>query len=351
MPRIRGKSKKAEILSLEEAVKKYMHDDMVCAFSGFTGFNRNPFAFAWEIVRQGVKDLHLLDRHGSQCSWLLNAVGALKIFETNWMGWGEMAGKVDINLNRRYKAGEIILEDYSHGAMAMRFLAGALGTPFIPYYGPLGSDLYNPDYDALGRAGLRDGSNPRIPKKKFIQMADPFYGDGEVVLLPAARPEIGIIHVSQVGDKGTAKWRGISTIDKEMAFACDKVIITAEEIVPEAEIRRNPEANQIPYFTVDCIVEVPWGAFPSSVPFYYDYDPQFMRQMDKASRDEKQLAQWLDEWVFSPKDWKTFIEKLGLERLLALKAESTTGYSSRMLRGKKAAPRMTMPLSVAKNGL
>jgi len=175
MPRIRGKAKKVEIMTLEETVKKYMHDGIMCAFSGFTAFNRNPMAFAWETARQGIKDIHVIDRHGSNCTWLLNGVGAIKIYETDWMGWGEMAGKLDINLERNYKAGKMILEDYSHGAMAMRFLAGAIGAPFIPYYAPLGSDLYNPDYDALGRAGLRNGKNPRIAKKKFIQIEDPFF--------------------------------------------------------------------------------------------------------------------------------------------------------------------------------
>ncbi|MEI8173805.1 MAG: CoA-transferase [Deltaproteobacteria bacterium] len=350
MPRIRGKAKKAEILTLEAAVKKYMHDGIQCAFSGFTGFNRNPVAFAWETARQGIKDIHVIDRHGSNCTWLLNAVCAIKIYETDWMGWGEMAGKLDINLERTYKAGKMILEDYSHGAMAMRFLAGAIGAPFIPYYAPLGSDLYNPDYDALGRAGLRDGKNPRIAKKKFIQIEEPFFGDGEVVLLPAARPELAIIHVAQVGDKGTAKWRGVGTIDKEIAFACDKVVITAEEVVPEAEMRKNPEANQIPFFTVDAIVEAPWGAFPSGVPFYYDYDAPFMREMDKASRNEADLKKWLDEWVFGPKNWEDFIVKLGAKKLLDLKADSVTGYSTRIMRGKNPAPRMKMPLSVARSG-
>ncbi|MBP1726209.1 MAG: hypothetical protein H6Q51_1507, partial [Deltaproteobacteria bacterium] len=76
MPRMRTKAKKAEILTLEEAVKKYVHDGIQIGFSGFTGFNRNPVAFAWEIVRQGFKDLHVIDRHGSVCTWLLNAVSA-----------------------------------------------------------------------------------------------------------------------------------------------------------------------------------------------------------------------------------------------------------------------------------
>ncbi|MCF8054139.1 MAG: acyl CoA--acetate/3-ketoacid CoA transferase subunit alpha [Deltaproteobacteria bacterium] len=350
MARIRDKRKKAEIISLEQAVKTFMHDGIVCAFSGFTGFNRNPFAFAWETARQGVKNLHVLDRHGSQCTWLLNAVEAIKIFETNWMGWGEMAGKLDMNLQRNYKAGKMILEDYSHGATAMRFLAGAVGAPFIPYYAPLGSDLYNPKYDSLGKAGLRDGKNPRIAKKKFIQMEDPFYGDGDVILVPAARPELAIIHVAQCGEKGTARWRGVSTIDKEIAFASDKVIILAEEVVSEAELRKTPEANQIPFFTVDAIVECPWGAFPSSVPFYYDYDAPFMREMDKASRTPEDIKKWLDEWVFGPANWEDFVIKLGAKRLLDLKADSVSGYSSRMLRGKVPPPRMTLPLSVIRSG-
>jgi glutaconate CoA-transferase subunit A len=273
----------------------------------------------------------------------------MSVFETDWMGWGELAGKLDVNMERSYKAGKILLEDYSHGAMAMRFLAGAIGAPFIPYYAPQGSDLYNPKYDALGRAGMR-GKNPKIPKIKFQEMADPFFGTGNVILLPAARVDVAIIHVAQCGQKGTARWRGIGTIDKEICFAADKVIVVAEEIVPESELRKNPESNQVPYFVVDAIVENPWGAYPSSVPFYYDYDAPFMRGMDAASRNPEDMKKWLDEWVFGPKSWEDMITKVGAKRLLDLKADSTTGYSTRILRGKKPAPRMTVPLSVARSG-
>lgn len=337
-------------MSLEEAVKTFMHDGVMCAWGGCTAFNRNPFAFAWETVRQGIKNIHVIDRHGSTCTWLLNATGAINVYETDWMGWGEMAGKLDLNLERRYKEGKLILEDYSHGSMAMRFLAGAIGAPFIPYSAPLGSDLYNAKYDALEKAGRRGSNNPRIAKKKFIQMEEPFYGDGEIVLLPAARPELGIIHVSQAGDKGTASWRGISSIDREIAYASDKVVIVAEEIVPEAEMRKVPEMNQIPCFTVDAIVERPWGALPSAVPFHYDYDAPFMREMDKASRNPEDLKKWLDEWVYAPKDWDDFLAKLGVKRLLNLKADSVSGISTRMVRGKKPAPRVKVPLSVARHG-
>ena len=62
------------------------------------------------------------------------------------------------------------------------------------------------------------------------------------------------------------------------------------------------------------------------------------------------MKKWLDEWVFSPKSWEDLIVKLGAKRLLDLKADSVTGYSTRIMRGKKPAPRMKMPLSVARSG-
>lgn len=350
MPRYREKTKKAEILSLEEAVKKHMYNGVCCCFGGFTGMNRNPVAFAWEVLKQGITDLHVIDRHGSVCTFMLNAAKRIKIYETNWFGWGEMAGKLDHNFERRYKEGHIFVEDYTHGGTAFRFLAGALGIPFIPYLGGIGGDIYNPAYDRLGKEGLRDGKNPRIPMKKFVEMEDPFYGEGKVELLPAARPEVGIVHVPKAGPKGTAGWRGISTIDKEMAFACDKLIVTCEEIVPEEELRRTPELNQIPYFTVDAIVEVSWGAHPSGVPFYYDYDMPFMMKAQTASRNEESMKKWLDEWVFSPANWEEYVVKLGAQKLLDLKADSMTGYSTKIRRGNKPAPRMFEPLSVARYG-
>lgn len=46
------------------------------------------------------------------------------------------------------------------------------------------------------------------------------------------------------------------------------------------------------------------------------------------------MKKWLDEWVFSPKSWEEMMTKVGAKRLLDLKADSTTGYSTRILRGK-----------------
>ena len=90
----------------------------------------------------------------------------------------------------------------------------------------------NPEYDMLGRAGLRDGSNPRIPREKFRLVPDPFYKDGEVVFLPAARANVCIAHVQRIGDQGTVRIDGQRFGDVEAMKAADKLIVVAEEVVP-----------------------------------------------------------------------------------------------------------------------
>lgn len=343
-------AKKAEVLTLEEAVKKYMHDGIMMCTGGFTAMNRNPVAWVWQSIKQGITDIHNIDPHGCLTSWLLNAADRMSIHETAWTGWGEMAGKLDVQSGKRFKDGKLILEEHAHGAMAARFLAGAVGLPFMPYYAPPGSDLYNPEYDSLGKAGLRNGKNGKIAAKKFMAFEDPFFKEGTVYLLPAAKPDIAVLHVSQAGEKGTARWRGIGTLDKEMAFASDKVILTCEEIVSEAELRKHPESNQIPFFVVDCIVQVPYGAYPSGTPYFYDYDAKFIQSMNATSRSAEEMQKWLDEWIFGLENWQAFLDKVGAGRLSDLKADSVLGYSTKLVRGKKPSPAMKMPLSVMKSG-
>ena len=334
----------AKVLSLEEAVSTYMHDGITMACGGFTGFVRDPVAFTWEAVRQGFKDIHYLGGHPGVHTFLLNAAKRIKYMEHCWMGYGELFGKLDMNAVRQYENGEQIFEDYSHAQVAFRQLAGAIGVPFIATYDVLGSDIENPNYDAFKRAGLRDGSNPRIAKEKMLVMDDPFYGKGKVILVPASNPELAVIHATTVGDMGTVRIRGVASGDKELAFSADKVVVTCEEIVREEELRRDPEHNLIPFIKVDAIVEIPYGAYPSSVPYHYDYDGPFIADTDKAQRSDELMNKWLEDWVYGPENWKAFLDKVGASRLISLKANTTTGYSTNHLRGKKPAPLMTKPV-------
>lgn len=84
--------------------------------------------------------------------------------------------------------------------------------------------------------------------------------------------------------KGTARWRGVGTIDKEICFAADKVIVVAE-IVAESELRKMPESNQIPYFVVDAIVENPLGRLSKCGALLLRLRRALRKSMDAASRN------------------------------------------------------------------
>ena len=57
--------------------------------------------------------------------------------------------------------------------MLFRFTAAASGAPYAVTQTSLGTDIHNPEFDVLGRAGKRDGK--RIAKQKYVFTEDPFY--------------------------------------------------------------------------------------------------------------------------------------------------------------------------------
>ena len=69
----------------------------------------------------------------------------------------------------------------------------------------------------------------------------------------------------------------------EIAHAAKFVIITTEEIVPDEVIEKDPAQTKIPYFTVDAVVEVPYGSHPNQVPGLYSFDEAHWQEWLDAS--------------------------------------------------------------------
>ncbi|MBP1761142.1 MAG: 3-oxoadipate CoA-transferase subunit [Firmicutes bacterium] len=318
-------------VSLAEAVRLIQDGDSL-TFSGFTIWRR-PMAAIMEMVRQGKKDLHLIMVNGGPHDDMLSGAGCVKIWESCWSGH-EMFGKIPGNLARKAEAGELICEDYSHVQMLYRFVAGSQGIPFMPTYSAMGSDMLNPEYDMLGKAGLRDGSNPKIPALKYEMYTEKFTGS-EVVLVPAAQPDWCIAHVQMVGSEGTVRVLGQNFADEEAMKAADKLIVIAEEIVPEEFIRREPEHNLIPPHLVDYIVELPWAGHPSGCFDYYEADGEFIKNFYNQTRTQEGFDRWAQEWIFDVRDHDGYLNKLGVNRLEKLRASRALGYSQKVKRGSR----------------
>lgn len=254
------------------------------------------------------------------------------MWESCWVGH-ELYGKLGEAVARGQVEGSILVEDYSHAQCVARLLAGAYGLPFFPTALAMGTDILNPKFDMLGKAGLRDGSNPKIPLKKYDTIQDPMYDMGKMLLMPAANPNWALVYAQQVGDEGTVRVLAQTYVDLEVIKAADKVIVIAEEIVPDSYLRDDPAANIAPGYAIDYVIEQPYGAHPTGSQFFYDVDADFIRTFYQASKSADAYKRWADEWIFGVDGFDGYLEKLGANRLLKLKANSVMGYSTTVKRG------------------
>lgn len=310
-----------KVMSVADAVGRFVHDGAQLALGGFT-INRNPMALVYEIARRKVRDLHLVAHSNGQALDLLVGAGCVSRIEIAYGGNGRFAPTC-FRFRKAVERGEVLVEDYTNNQMALRFLAGALGVPFMPSKSGLGTDV-------LAREGfppqIRDGE--RVAKKKAHVIADPFdHAGDDVALLPALTPDVSLIHAQQVSTDGTVRIKGLTFADLEQCKAASAVIVTCEEIVPESYVRLDPDRNALPPFLVDAVVPVPYGAHPTACPFFYDYDPRHLNLYRAAARDDAQWAAYLDEWVYGVETWDAYLDKVGGAQLARIRANTVAGYA------------------------
>lgn len=319
---------KTNRLSLQDAIALIKDGDQV--FTGGWTVVRRPMGLVYEMIRQKKRDLYLCANPGGPEVDLLIGAGCARIGEINYIGHEVFGHPYCFRRAVENKSSpDYLHDDWTVQTGALRIMAGAMGVPFLPTLSLNGSDISLPRLDPL--KALR-GKDPKLPKKKVVAIKDPFWEEQEVFLVPALRPDVCLIHVQEVGDKGTVRIQGGNFLDYHAAMASKLVIVSAERIVPEEQLRDRPELNAIPGFKVDVIVELPHGAHPTALYGYYDNDPWWFRDYLAASKQESTFAEWLSEWVFEPGSHEGYLEKLGTERLNALQADPVQGYNPKIRR-------------------
>jgi len=313
--------------TLKEAIEAIKDGDAI-VLGGWTIF-RTPMAAAYEIIRQGKKDLYLSASATGTISDMLIGAGCVKICEAAWHG--HEAYGFSYNVKRVIEEGKTNFRhlEETTTSVFMRAYAAAMGLPFIPTLALKGSDMLNPEYDTL--KDLR-GKDPKIAKKRYLEIDDPFWEGNKVILIPAARPDVAIIHVQEVGEEGTIRINGPQFGDIWYAAAAKYTIVTTEKIVSEEFLKENTNLNSIPGEFVDAIVEVPFGSHPGGCYGYHDTDPWFYKDYVEASKKEQTFRQWLDKWVFDLPDHAAYLNKIGKEQIKAITADPAYGYNPNLKR-------------------
>lgn len=280
----------AEIISLHDAVKRFVNDGDTIALEGFT--HLIPTAASHEIIRQNKKDLTLVRMTPDLVYDLLIGAGCAKKLIFSWGGNPGVG-----SLHRLRDAVEkgwphpLAISEHSHAAMANAYVAGASNLPFAVLRGYQGSDLVK--------------VNPDI---KFI--ACPYTGE-QLATVPSVRPDVTIIHAQKADRAGNVLIQGILGVQKEAALAAQRCIVTVEEVVDDLQAPMN--ACVLPSWALTAVCVVPGGAHPSYAHGYYERDNRFYQAWDPIARDRETFTAWIDTYIRGTEDFLQFQAKLNAE--------------------------------------
>jgi acyl CoA:acetate/3-ketoacid CoA transferase alpha subunit len=279
------------------------------ALSGFA-ITRCTMAFSREVIRQEIKHLTISQCVGAMDADMLVGAGAV---DRMIYGGGSLDRFGRLNcVNRGIEDGTLAVEEYSSLSVAFRYLAGALGMPFMPIRSLRGSDLI---------AQLKERSPLDI-----ANITDPFTGDEWPVLKPLL-PDVAVVQVQTADEEGNACIMGPRWDNNEQVRASQRTIVIAEHVVTDETIRQNPEQTSIPGLFVSHVVELPFAAHPTSVYRAYDYDAEQIQAYVEATHTPESFHTYLDQYVYNVRDHWEYLERVGgLKHLTSLQADPVKGY-------------------------
>jgi glutaconate CoA-transferase subunit A len=280
----------SKVTSMRDAVRALVRDGDTVAIEGFT--HLICFAAGHEIIRQRRRDLTLCRSTPDVIYDQMIGAGVARKLVFSWLGNPGVGSLHCVRRRIEHDDPESLeIEEYSHFGMVCRYVAGASRLPFMP---------------------LRSYSESDLPKvnPKIVEVASP-YGDDPVYAVPPLNPDVGIVHVQRADREGNAQIWGLPGMQREVAFASERVIVVCEEIVDADVIRADPNRTAFPGVVVDAVVEQPGACHPSYAQGYYDRDNSFYIEWDAVGRDPERFEAWLDEWVYGLATHDEYLAKLG----------------------------------------
>jgi len=290
-----------KLMSEKEAVEKFVADGDYLVYE-CNYLQRGPSALIRDVIRQQKKDLWL----GAKFTWVAAALmvgaGCVSKLDVGFFLFGPV-------VEQAIREGKVKAYEYSNVVMTNRIMAGAMGLPFIPVRSFGGTDGF-------------EHSGAKL-------ITDPYTGE-PITIVPALNPDVALIHVHQADVYGNARILGTGISHTEAAFASKKVIISAEEIVDTNEIKRDPARTTIPYYAVDAVVHLPFGAYPGEMQGRYASDMGHVIEVVGATM-RGWIDKYLEKYVTSVGSHAEMMDKLvGYQRMreIAARASIKEGYGA-----------------------
>ena len=261
-----------KLMSLTEAVRLINNSDSVGI--GGNVLHRAPMAIVREMARQQKKNLQLIKTAGAMDIDLLCLAECVSSVDAGFVSY-ETEYSLAGHYRKSVQNGIVKGNEHACYTVISALRAASAGIPFMPVRGLKISDLIEVnDY--------------------FTKIQDPFSGE-MITVVKALKPNVAIIHVQEADVNGNARIIGPKFEDVLMSRAADKVIISAENIVPEGKFAFSQDKADIPHFMVEAVVHVAKGSAPCSCPSKYDIDRSNL-DMFKAIKDKNELNSYLEQF-------------------------------------------------------
>ena len=247
-----------KLTNLQDSVKLIPEHDAVLALGGVTNYRR-PIAFALAaLANPPSRPLTLVTFTAGLESDLLVGAGIVARVRTCYFGL-EAFGLAP-NFTQASSSGDLEIIEESEASLALGLRATLGNVGFMPSLAWQGTDLMK----------LR-------PDVK--EVTDPYTGE-TLTAFPAVRCDLAVIHALRADPMGNTQLGQNWGVDRELAYATETVIVTAEEIVPRLE------QADIDGSVVTAVCETPKGAWPTSCYPNYPLDGQeFLNYVELAGTD------------------------------------------------------------------
>lgn len=259
---------------------------------------REPMAVLRELIRQGTGNLEVVgSAHGIDVDLLCGA-GLVAASGESYVGFEQDFGLAP-NYRRACESGAVAVRDNCCYTLVQQLRATIAGLPFMPLRSVRGTDFM-----AL--------------HPEFKTMTCPFTGE-ELVLVPALRPDVAILHAQYGDTRGNLRIEGPPVADLLFAKAATMVIATVERLLPTEELAAL--GVTIPYFYVTALTELPYGAHPTACYPFYAYDRRHTAEYHRCASAGAEAFRtgYLGVFVDACRDHADYLAAIGgdtvLERL------------------------------------
>jgi glutaconate CoA-transferase, subunit A len=240
-----------------------------------------PMAATRALIRRGVKQLYLvaLPTSSLQADLLIGA-GCIETLETSAVSLGEFGPAP--RFTAAVISGTITLKDATCPALHAALQASEKGVPFMPLRGLIGSDIlkYRTDWKVID---------------------SPFGDNDQIVLLPAIKPDVALIH-APMADRFGNVWIGRQRELATMAHAAEKTIATVERI-HDGNLLDDPmlAAGTLPGFYVETVAVAERGCWPLGLPDFYGVDADHLAEYARMAGTTEGFAEYLNKYVYEKK--------------------------------------------------